>query len=542
METIDTKIEKLKEIIKKQGLVTKNQQKIISTRGAESNWLFDLRNIFLKPDSLNLITEIFWHYFKKEYPFQVGGQEIAAIPLVSAIVLKSHQTDKPINGFIIRKSRKPTGLQKIIEGEISKKDKIILIDDLTNSGATILRQIKVIEDIGKKVDCVFTLIRFRDEQYYKFIKEKQIKHISLFSLPDFGLFLNKKREKNQQNLKLTWRFKSNNPNFFYVVPKSAPIIDNEKIYFGSDSGYFWALNQKDGTTSWKFKVGFHAKGKSIFSSPIIYENTVYFGAYDGNVYALDTATGKVKWIFMEADWIGSSPIIAPKLNLLFIGLEFGLFRKKGGIAALDLETGKKIWEAKMSKFVHCSPAYCQEKQVVAIGGNDFFIYLFNAKNGKLKWKFRTEGEIKASLVFDIKNNLVLFGSFDSYLYALDIDSGELKRKFETNDKIYSTPLTHQDNVYFSSLDKNLYSFNLKTEKMNWRFAAGGRIFASPIIIEDKIYIGSTDGRLYEINIKTGKLTDIFQTTERITNKIAYNAETKRFFLPTYANEIYCLSK
>ena len=125
---------------------------------------------------------------------------------------------------------------------------------------------------------------------------------------------------------------------------------------------------------------------------------------------------------------------------------------------------------------------------------------------------------------------------------MDIDSGEIKWKYKTEDIIYSTPLIYKNNVYFGSLDKNLYSVNLETGKLNWRFTARGRFFADPVIIDEKIYIGSTDGRLYEIDIKTGRLIDFFETTERITNKIAYNQKTKRFFVPTYANEIYCLKK
>ncbi|MCX6741531.1 MAG: quinonprotein alcohol dehydrogenase, partial [Candidatus Parcubacteria bacterium] len=110
---MDTKIEKLKEIIKREGIITKNQRKIAGAKGNEISWLFDLRNIFLNSEGLDLITDIFWQYFEKEYPFQVGGQEVAAIPLISAIILKSEQINRPVNGFIIRKSRKPTGLQKI---------------------------------------------------------------------------------------------------------------------------------------------------------------------------------------------------------------------------------------------------------------------------------------------------------------------------------------------------------------------------------------------------------------------------------------------
>ncbi len=537
---INKEIEELKEIIKKDALATKNTQRIISPKGIESDWLFDLRNIFLKPDSLSLITKIFWSYFEKEYPFQVGGQEIAAIPLISAIVLESQKINKPVNGFIIRKSRKLSGLQKIIEGSLDK-NKIILVDDLLNSGSTILRQIKVIEEAGQKVNCVFTLIRFRDENYYEFIKSKQIKIISLFSLDDFGLSLGEKSKNIVKNLELIWKFQGPDPNYFHVVPKSAPVIDDEKIYFGDDGNHFWALNQDTGSVVWKFKIGLNIWRKNIFSSPAIYKNVVYFGAYDGNVYALDVNSGKIKWFFQDADWIGSSPAIAPDLNMLFIGLEFGLFKKHGGIAALDLNTGEKKWEySQISELIHCSPAYCLEKKVVAIGGNDYFAYLFDAKNGKLKWKFKTDGEIKASLVFDTKRNLVLFGSFDGNLYALDIDSGELKGKFKTDDKIYSTPLVYQENVYFSSLDKNLYNFNLETGKMNWRFTTNGRIFSSPMVIKNKIYIGSNDGKLYLIDAQTGKLIGSFQTTERITNKIAFNPKTKIIFLPTYANEIYCL--
>ena len=542
MSELETKIEKLKELIREKGLVTQKQQKIIMPDGSEGNWLFDLRNVFLKPEALDLIVEIFWENFEKEYPFQVGGQEIAAIPLVSAIVLKSQQTGKPVNGFIIRKSRKPVGLQNLVEGEINN-EKIILVDDLINTGSTVQRQLKIIESFGKKVNFVFILISFRGNRNVKLLEEKNIKLISLFSLKDFGLSLaEEKRALPKEDFEVIWHFQAPDPNYYWVIPKSTPCVNEEKIYFGSDNSTFWALNQKDGSVIWTFKVGYSVQGKSIFSSPAVNEDKVYFGSYDGNVYALNKNTGDLKWKFGEADWVGSSPAIAPDLKLLFVGLEFGLFRKRGGIVALNLETGKKIWDYQTEEFVHCSPAYCPEKKVAAIGGNDHYVYMFKAKSGKLLWKFKTGGEIKASFDFDVKRNLVLFGSFDGNLYALDIDSGEPKGKFETKDYIYSTPKVHEDNVYFTSTDKNLYSVNLDTGKLNWRFAAGGRVFSSPELVDDRVLIGSNDGRLYEIDIQTGKCDSFFQATERITNKVVFNPATKKIFLITCANEVYCLEK
>lgn len=538
---MESKEEKLKKIIKDEVFVTSDNSQIISKSKTESSWLFDFRKIFLDPHHIDLITEIFWDTYKDKYPFQVCGLEVAAVPLVSAIVMKSVQKGKPINGFFIRKSRKKDGLLKMIEGKVTN-DNIIIVDDLINSGKTITRQLAVIDRIEKKVTDVFTITHFRELDYYYFLKERGIALHSMFPITTFGLEL--KRNKPKKSLgdifKIKWYFKSQNPSYFYVVPKSTPVLDSDKIYFGSDNGNFWALNQEDGSVAWKYKVGFHPKGKSIFSAPALFEQTVYFGSYDGNVYALDTQTGKKKWMFMEADWIGSSPALAPDINTLFIGLEFGLINKKGGIVALDMKTGEKKWEHITLEYTHCSPLYIPSKKIVVIGSNDSFVYAYNAKNGKLLWKLQTEGEIKASFVFDEKRNAVIFGSLDGRLYIVNVKTGEIIHTHQTEFGIYSTPTIYKDAVYFTSLDKRVYSLDLKTNKLNWHFQTKGRIFASTTIINGKLYIGSNDGRLYEIDSNTGEELGFIQVSERITNKVIYNKETNTFFLLTFANELYCL--
>jgi len=533
------KLSELKEIFQKYSIVKQSDRKIVSKSGDESTWLIDSRNALMRPEALRLAVNIFWEMFEKEYPFQICGQETAALPLIGAIVLKSAGAGKPVNGFFIRKSRKPDGLQKIIEGEINN-EKIILIDDLINSGKTISHQIEILKEAGKKVDAVFTLIRYRPLDSYEFLKENGIKAVSLFTLEDFELSLSKKRDEIRTNFEILWRFQSPNPNYFYRVPKSAPVIDDQKLYFGSDSGYFWAIDKKGGSSVWKYKVGWHAKGKSIFSSPALWNNFVYFGSYDGNVYALDKNTGKVKWIFMEADWVGSSPAVAPDLGLVFIGLEFGLWRKRGGIVALDLETGEKKWDFIMSEYTHSSPVYDKKCGVVAIGSNDCKVYLFNAQNGKLLWEFQAGGEIKASLCIDDKRKLLIFGAFDGYIYMLNLSSGELLYKFKTLAAIYSAPVIYENNVIVSSLDKKIYSINMDSKKLDWSFQCGGRAITTPLIVEQSIWVGATDGAMYEIEANSGKLLSIFRTTERITNKPAYDQKSKILFAPTYANEIYAI--
>ena len=542
----EKRLRELKGIIQQHVLIRGDEKPIFREGEAWTThdaFVFDFRNILLQPQYLDLISEMFWDEYESQYPFQVGGLETASIPLIAAIVMKSKEKGKPVNGFYIRKSRKKYDLVKMIEGKITA-DPVILIDDLTNNGYSFLRQIELLEKTQTKVTDIFTLLRFREEKQYAHITEKYGVHMSsFFTLPDFGIqFIEEKKKTLSDTFDPKWCFESEDPNYFYVVSKSAPVVDEERVYFGSDSGNFWALNQKDGTVSWKYKVGPHALGKSIFSSPALHEGTVYFGSYDGNVYALSAETGKPKWKFMEADWIGSSPALAPNLGLLFIGLEFGLMRKRGGIAALDMKTGKKMWEERTPELTHSSPAYSKGLNVVFIGSNDGKAYLYTPKEGKLLWEFQTGDDIKESAVYDEKNGNVIFGSMDGNIYCINCKTGNPVYKFETHAGIYSTPLLHKGRIYVGSLDKILYCVDSTNGNLEWKFETSGRIFSSPIIIDNLLYIGSNDGRLYEVDINTGKRVNVFQTTERIVNKIAYNKKTKQFFVPTFANQIFCLEK
>lgn len=544
---METERIELKKIIEKEVFVTKEKERIAGPGGIDSNWLFDFRRVLLQADVLDLIGELFYAQFEDEGPIQVGGIEVAAIPLVTAFILKLKEKTGRGNGFFIRKSRKKSGLLRMIEGVVTD-EKIILVDDLVNTGRSFIRQVEVVESLGKKVTAVFVLLRFRDLSYYTYFHQRGIKIISLFELADFSDSLHvanlvdKKDESVPMPFVPQWHWGADKPDYFQVIPKSAPVVDDAKIYFGTDNGSFWALNQLDGSTAWEYKTLFGSRKKKAFSTPALYKDTVYFGASDGNFYALDKETGKRKWVCMEADWIESTSCVAPDAGFIFVGLEFGLWNKKGGLIALDAETGTRRWKREAPESTHASPAYSKRCGIVVSGSGAYSVAGFEARTGKLLWSFAAGGDVRGSFAFDEKRLLTCFGSFDSYLYVLETKTGRLVHKIKTDEAICSTPLVHENLIYTASLDKNLYCIDLGTGHVVWKFATQGRIFASPEIVGNRVYIGSNDGRLYELDAVTGKNTAFFQATERITDKISYNASTKTIFLPTFANEIYCLKR
>lgn len=538
----------IKTSIERDVFVVEETQRTSAMWGGHDKWLFDFRAVMLKSQILNAYAELFFEKYKDKYPFQVCGLEVAALPLVTAIVMKFHEKGMVMNGFFIRKSRKKSGLLKMIEGAMNEHP-VIIVDDLVNSGSSVIRQIEILKELEKGVAEIFSILRFRNLEYYTVFKKEGIAFSSLFELNDFKDSLKVANLENIKNETViqnpfedtpVWVFGAPEPNLFYVLPKSAPIVSEDKVYFGTDSGYFFALQVESGKEIWKYKVPFGTRGKLIFSTPAIYRDLVLFGAYDGNVYALDKNTGKRKWVFLEADWVGSSPCVVEDLKMVFVGLEYGLFTKLGGVSALQVETGEKVWEFRSKEFIHGSPAYSKKFHIVGCGSNDGVFYALDAKTGKLVWSFKTEGPIKYAPSFSDEHGVVVVLGHGETVYVLKTKTGEVVTQYKMDFGGYSTPLIIGNKAICSSLDKCVHCFDISTGKPLWKYNTGARCFATPVLINGKIYIGSNNARLFEINPDTGEVTGIFHTRERIMNKIAYDPKSAIFLIPTFANEIIAL--
>ena len=80
---------------------------------------------------------------------------IVAIPLAAMPfgTLLAYKLNKPF--YILRKEPKKHGLGKMLEGELKKGQKILLVDDLISSGFSKAPAINALRDEGAKVDNLF---------------------------------------------------------------------------------------------------------------------------------------------------------------------------------------------------------------------------------------------------------------------------------------------------------------------------------------------------------------------------------------------------
>lgn len=515
-------------------------------------WIFDFRRASLTPEFLDLYTKLFFDIFEKDFragnKFQVCGLESASISLISAIVLESHKRGLNINGFFMRKSKKKHDMMNDIEG-VPNEFPVIIVDDILNSGKTTLKQLEILKNAnegkGILVKSVFSILRFRDLDFYRFLTDLNIDIVTLFELNDFKESLglkNKELEKELLPMKFetVWSKKYAKGNFKWVIRKSAPILDNGKIYFGTDEGFFLCVDASNGNIIWQHKILFGADGKFIISSPKIYKDYVFFGAYDGNFYCLDKNTGKKVWVYMDADWVGSSPCISAKHGLVYIGLEYGFFAKKGAIAAIDIKTGKEVWRDFHESLTHCSPFVSDYNNLLFCGSNDGILRIYNAKTGQKLKEHIVGGEIKDSFVENDSKTKVAFGSFAKKLTVINTKTLEVDSELDVFEAIYSTPVWLGEDVIFTCLDKRVYRYDTKNKLKKWELLTNARIFSDPLIVGNFAFVGNNSGVFSKINLETGREVGYLQFAERIVNKCIYDGKNKLLYVPTLAHEVYCI--
>jgi outer membrane protein assembly factor BamB/orotate phosphoribosyltransferase len=530
----------LAQLIRERAIITRDQHWMVSQTGKEYGWLIDLKQIFLLPDALSTIAATFWDRFAPLLPFQVGGMETAAIPLVTAILLEGKRRGITINGFVVRKERKYHGVGKRIEGRVTGEP-IVVVDDIVNSADSVEKVRAVLEGYGRRIDAAFVVIDYHSPMGQRWRQRHRVAVDTIFTLDHFGLDRAGARKPPRNRFATVWMHETPGANHFHVVPKSSPALDDARVYVGTDSGYFIALDQATGDLVWEAPPASpHRKG--IWSSPELHDGKLYYGGYDGNVYARDARTGAEIWRYTGADWVGASPALAPERDLLFIGLEHAGRNRAGSIAALALSTGIKRWEHVVPDYIHCSPAYCAPHGLVAIGTNGGELLMFGANSGKLLWSQRVGGAIKQPVAFDLARDQLISGAFDGTIRVHAGSTGETVWSVPTGSVIFSTPLIVGDRTFVTSTDKHLYVLDLVARTVAAQIPLGAKATASPRLIEGSVFVGCNGGTVREIDPGSLEVLGTHQLPDSVTCAVAYNGATKRFFVPTHMNALYCFER
>lgn len=166
------------------------------------SWQFYLRRALFNPAFMNNFSNLFVYHVEREighFDFQIAGLETASTPMISALpIFCRNKFDINLNGFSVRKERKEYGLHNWEEGIIIDDLPVLIVDDLSNSGNSILKCYSILfhELKCETIDYVFTCVNktndFEKTSNDKYFQENGINHfkfLSPFTLKDFNLTL-----------------------------------------------------------------------------------------------------------------------------------------------------------------------------------------------------------------------------------------------------------------------------------------------------------------------------------------------------------------
>jgi len=532
----------VRQAIEQNGIRRSPPERIVSRNGAPLKWIFDLRPIMLDPELLDRLSGLILDCMPENGPIQIGGMEVAAIPIVIACILKAHKTGRESSGFIIRKERKTTGLGRIIEGEIKSNIPIVIVDDIINSAENLERAFEILENEGHAPTKVIVIVDFNSKQAQLWKNKRKISFTSLFRLSDFGIS-NHRTPLPDPDVEYVraWSFTEPLGHPFSMVPKSTPIVNGDQIIFGTDGGQVISLDLEQGKKLWEHKIE-NCGRKGIWSSPIIYNNYLYIGAYNGSIYCLNASNGNKLWSNAACEWIGSSPVIVPQHNLLIIGLEYERPGHQGSMAAFDLVTGEKIWEHWLRVYQHGSAAYWAEGDLAIAGTNDHSLIALNAADGSVAWEHPTDRSIKYAPAVDAARRLVASASFDGGIRISDAATGRLLHHLQTDDVCYSTPLFHGDRVFCGSGDRKMHVLDVTTGQRVGAIECGARVYSSPRSIGRSVLFGASNGIVRDIDAETLRLRGAFTVPDAVTNALAIADEGRLVVAATYTNGLFAFRR
>ena len=158
--------------------------------GKKSRHYFNMKPTMLNPQGAYLIAHSMLEAIMElEEKFTyIGGVELGAVPIASAIAPISFIKGVPLNAFIIRKQAKQHGTQSLIEGltkdETLKDKNVIIVEDVTTTGGSAIKAIEAVRQEGAVVNHILTIID-REEGATEAFAENDVTLTSLFKKSDF---------------------------------------------------------------------------------------------------------------------------------------------------------------------------------------------------------------------------------------------------------------------------------------------------------------------------------------------------------------------
>jgi len=119
--------------------------------GRTSSYYVDIKRAVTRPDLLRSIGDAMAPYARDVD--RIAGVELGAVPIAAAVSLAS---GRPY--LMVRKASKEHGTRKEYEGDLSKGDRVLFVEDVVTTGGTLRAAIERLRHHGAVVEDVVAVV------------------------------------------------------------------------------------------------------------------------------------------------------------------------------------------------------------------------------------------------------------------------------------------------------------------------------------------------------------------------------------------------
>ena len=151
---------RLIEIVKARSFQVGPEMKLAS--GRTSTYYFNMKPTMLDSEGAHLIATLILDQLEGVDADLVGGLEMGAVPIASAVTAVAHARGRKLPAFFVRKQAKEHGTKSLIEGlardETMEGKRVVIVEDVTTTGGSSIKAAEAIRAAGGKIVRVITIV------------------------------------------------------------------------------------------------------------------------------------------------------------------------------------------------------------------------------------------------------------------------------------------------------------------------------------------------------------------------------------------------
>lgn len=330
------------------------------------------------------------------------------------------------------------------------------------------------------------------------------------------------------------------------------VKDGDKLYTATvDDDYphdcgIYCLNAADGAVQWTYKTK-----NSVKNNVVIDGDRLIAQDCAGNVYCLNKSDGTVIWQTSVSlgNALSTSSALCISDGVVFAG-------GAAGVTALDLQTGKVIWENIRDKGEASAAEFVVMGNKLLVSSHWDALTALDKATGKQLWENK-DGDIRfrSSTPTPVNENTILVADDDAIM-LVDADTGEITHKSELSDykfNVSAKPAVEGDIAYIPTANRGVLAYSLTSKEILWECAVGkALIYTAPYtngnsqtveptvtVLPDALLFGASDGRVYRVSKTDGIVIGSVSVGAPIFGMTA--AADGVYFVSDFAGRVTCLN-